>query len=397
MMQRHNKKIIGFNIVEVIIIIVISSITAGIATGIITIGNYRTSAGPTYSELLQDDSIKGFLDVYADVVNGYYENVDKDKAINSAIAGMMDYLGDKYTTYLNDEETENLNDMLEGTFNGIGIYIGSDAIIQQVFEDSPAEKAGLQKGDKLIEVKGVSTQDKPLEDITKIIKESKGSIKIKILRNNQEIEKDVEVKELNKPSITYQLLESDNKKVGYIYIDSFTTTVSNQVKKALEKMENEGMNGLIIDIRDNGGGYLTAAENIAEQFIEKGKLIYSLEGKDTKEEFKDQTDEKKNYNVVVLINDGTASASEILAASLKDSYGAKLVGITSYGKGKVQQTKKLSDGTMIKYTTAKWIRPNGECVDEVGITPDYEVDLIKNEDGTIQDTQMIKALEVLFE
>lgn len=396
-MQKKNKKVIGFNIIEVVIIIIISSLTACVATGIITIGNYRTSAGPTYGELLEDNSIKSFLDVYADVVNGYYENVDKDKAIDSAIAGMMDYLGDKYTTYLNDEQTDTLNDMLEGTFNGIGIYIGSDGIIQDVFDDSPAKSAGLQKGDKLIEVKGQKVEGNNLEEMTNLIKSSKGIIKIKILRDNKTMELDVEVKELNKPAITYQRLSNGDKNVGYIYIDSFTTTVSNQVKSALDKMEKEGIDGVILDVRDNGGGYLTAAENIAELFLEKGKLIYSLEGKDNKEEYKDKTDDKKNYNVVVLINDGTASASEILAAALKDSYGAKLVGSKSYGKGKVQQTKKLPDGTMVKYTTAKWLRPNGECVDEQGINPDYEIDLIKNEDGTITDSQMQKALEVLFE
>ena len=397
-MERHSKKIIGFNIIEVIIIVIISGLTASLATGIITMSNSRTSSGTTYAELLQDEKIKNFLDVYADVVNGYYENVDKDKAIDSAINGMMDYLGDKYTTYLNDSETYNLNNSLAGTYNGIGVSVDMDAVVRSVFDDSPAEKAGFKIGDKIIAINDEDMTNKDVNEITNIIKSKKGKITVTINRDNNNIKLDVNVGDVNKPAILYETKDINDKKVGYIYVSTFSTTVYDQFKKALNKMESNNISGLIIDLRGNGGGYLTAASDIVSMFIEKNKVLYSLEGKDDIQTKKDQTDEKRDYNLVILVDGGTASASEIMAAALKDSYvNTKIVGTKTFGKGKVQQVKNLTDGTMVKYTTAKWLRPNGDCIDNIGIIPDYVVDLIKKENGEIEDTQLQKAMEVIFE
>ena len=397
-MERHSKKVIGFNIIEVIVIIIISGLTASIATGIITMSNSRTSSGTTYAELLQDEKIKNFLDVYADIVNGYYENVDKDKAIDSAIKGMTDYLGDKYTTYLNDSETNSLNNSLAGSYNGIGVSVNTDAIIQSVFDDSPAEKAGIKEGDKIIAINDEDVTQKEVTEITNMIKSKKGMIKLTLNRNNNNINIDVNVGEVNKPAILYDVKDKDNKKVGYVYVSAFTTTVYDQFKKAINKMESQNIQGLIVDLRSNGGGYLNAAADMSQLFIEKDKILYTLEGKDSIQTTRDETDEKRNYNIVVLVNEGTASASEIMTAALKDSYPhTKIVGVKTYGKGKVQQVKSLTDGTMVKYTTARWLRPNGDCIDNIGIVPDYVVDLIKDDKEEIEDTQLQKAMEVIFE
>ncbi len=397
-MERHSKKVIGFNIIEVIIIIIISGLTASLATGIITMSNSRTSSGTTYAELLQDEKIKNFLDVYADVVNGYYENVDKDKAIDSAINGMMDYLGDKYTTYLNDSETNNLNNSLAGTYNGIGVSVDPNATILSIFDESPAQKAGLKVGDKIIAVNDEDVTNKEVTEITNMIKSNKGKIKLTLNRDNNQIDIEVNVGEVNKPALTYETMDKNNKKIGYIYISTFSTTVYDQFKNALNKLEQQNIYGLIIDLRANGGGYLSAASDISSMFIEKNKVLYSLESKTDIQTTKDQTDEKRDYNIVILVDEGTASASEIMTAALKDSYNnTKIVGTKTYGKGKVQQVKNLTDGTMVKYTTARWLRPNGECIDNIGIIPDYVVDLIKKENGDIEDTQLEKALEVIFE
>ena len=395
-MEKHTKKIVGFNLIEVIIIIVISGVTSSIATGVISMHNSRTSSGTTYAELLQDEGVKSFLDVYSGVVNGYYENVDKNKAIDSAINGMMNYLGDEYTTYLNGDATDSLTNSLAGSYVGIGVYIKDGAIIESTFEDSPAEKAGLQKGDKIVGINNEDVTNKSLEEVTKMIKDKKGFITLSIIRNNQKQDVKVEVKEIDKPAITTTTLEKNGQNIGYMYIETFSTTVANQVEKALKRIDNDKISKLIIDLRNNGGGYLSAASDIASMFLEKGKKIYSLEDKDSIKDYNDETDEKKNLKVVLLVNDGTASASEILTAALKDSYGAEVVGTTTFGKGKVQQTKSLSDGTMVKYTTARWLRPNGECIDNIGIKPDYEVDLIKNENDEIIDTQLEKAIEVVL-
>ena len=396
-MQKQNKKVNGFNIVEVIIIIVVSALFTSIATGIIVVNNFKTEAGITYSELLQDKNVKEFLDVYADVLNGYYEDVDKDEAIKSAISGMMSYLGDKYSTYLNDNQTNNLNDMLSGTYNGIGILINQERVIEEVFDNSPALNAGLVKGDIIVGIDGVDVSDKDISDITSMIKSTTGKISIKIQRGEEFKDVVVEVKTLNKPAISYSVEDYNDKKIGYLQIQTFSQTLAEQVKQVLPKIEAEGISGLVIDLRGNGGGYLNAAEDTASLFLEKGKVIYSLENKTKLDSFKDQTDEKRDYKIVVLINEGTASASEILAGALKDSYGAILVGEKSYGKGKVQQVKNLSDGTMVKYTTARWLRPNGECVDTVGLIPDYEASIEVIDENTVVDNQLKKAMEVLSE
>lgn len=160
------------------------------------------------------------------------------------------------------------------------------------------------------------------------------------------------------------------------------------------------MDSLVIDLRNNTGGYLAQASEIANFFLEEGKIIYSLAEKDTTEEFRDDTSEKRDYPVAIIMNEGTASASEILAAALKDSYhrNVTLVGETSYGKGKVQQTRSLEDGSMVKYTTARWLRPNGDCIDGVGIRPDVEVELLLPSEGEeVVDTQLKEALRILGE
>jgi len=394
-MQKQNKKVIGFNIVEVIVIIVVSAIFTSIATGIIVMNNFKSEAGITYAELLQDDKVKEFLDVYADVLSGYYENVDKSEAINSAISGMMSYLGDKYSTYLDDDATNNLNDMLAGTYNGIGILINQNKEIEEVFDNSPAMAAGILKGDKIVGLNNEDVSELELTELTARIKGSNGNVNLKILRGDELKDITVEVKILNKPAISYSIDEYNDKKIGYLQIQTFSQTLAEQVKQVLNKFDKENIDSVIIDLRGNGGGYLNAATDTASLFLEKGKVIYSLENKNSYESFKDETDEHKNYNIVVLVNEGTASASEILTGALKDSYGVTIVGQKTYGKGKVQQVKNLSDGSMVKYTTAKWLRPNGECVDGEGIKPDYEVEIEVVDETTIVDTQLKKAIEVL--
>ncbi len=183
-------------------------------------------------------------------------------------------------------------------------------------------------------------------------------------------------------------------------MEMFSATLDEQVASALADLENQGMQKLIIDLRGNTGGYLESAEATSSLFLEKGKLIYSLEGKEATTQYFDETDEHTNYPIVILINGQSASAAEILAAALKDSYGAILVGEKSFGKGKVQQTYNLSDGSMAKYTSAKWLRPNGSCIDGVGLIPDYIANMTYTYDdtGVINgqiDSQLNKAIEII--
>ena len=405
-----NKKYFG--LIEVIIIVIVTGIVCGISTGLILI-NHDNFKNINYADLSKDQDVKEFLEVYASIITNYYENVNKDELINSAINGMMNYLGDDYTNYLDKESSKALAERLAGEYEGIGVQIIGENVIYEVFEDSPAMAAGIKKDDKIIKVNGTLVEGKKTSEVATMIKSSVGGkVELVILRDKEEIEINVELKRLNIPSIAYEIIKENNKNVGYMYIETFSNTTASQVKKALTKMESDGIDSLILDLRGNTGGYLASAKDIANIFLEKGKVIYSLEDKNKKIEVKSDTLEHKTYPVAVLINGGSASASEILAAALKESYGAILVGEKSYGKGKVQQTMDLDSGGMIKYTSAKWLTPNGVCIDKVGIKPDYEItpdyDLVpKNQDDendwkkfedymkNINENQLKKAIEVI--
>lgn len=387
-MEEKNK---GFRLIQVCIIIFITAICTSLTTGIIIYNNSKIVLGST--SIKDDDALREFLKVYNGLDENYYEDIDKQKMIDAAISAMLEYLGEDYSTYLNENETNDLTDQLSGKFKGIGISISNGREIFKVYENTPAKNAGLQKGDIILNINEKDTENLTQAQVANLI-DKMGENTIKVKRNEEILEFKVTAESINTP-LTDKLIEKGDKKIGYIYISAFTNTVGEEFEKSIKDLEKQGINRLIIDMRGNTGGYLKGATDIANLLIEKGKKIYSLEGKEETTDYYDETEEKRDYPIVILMNEGTASASEVLASALKDSYGAILVGETSYGKGKVQSTRALEDGSMVKYTTARWLRPNGECIDGYGLQPDYEVKLEQNEEGTYIDTQLEKAIELL--
>lgn len=388
----------GFNLLSVIIIIFAASIISAITTGVIVNNSYKNKDGVSYKEIIEDENLKEFLSVYSTVVSEYYEDINKAEMVETALNAMLDYLGDSYTLYLDEQKASSLAEKLVGTYKGIGITIQGQKIIG-VAKDSPAEKAGIQINDEIVMVENEDVTQLSSDNIVQLIQDkSTNKINISIKRNEEIKNYNIELTDLFVPAINHDLQE--DTKIGYIYISIFSNTVFDQIKSAIEELESKGMEKLIIDVRNNTGGYLNQAEQIASLFLKENKLIYSLKNKSGKKDYKDTTEEFRTYPIVVLINNDSASASEILATALKDSYGATIVGTTSYGKGKVQQTVTLKDNSLAKYTSAKWLRPNGECVDGVGINPDVyvEIEYAKDEDGNIisaKDTQLEKAIELL--
>lgn len=383
----------GFNLISVIIIICITSVVSAITAGIIVTNNYNLS----YSDLSNDKELADFIKAYSNIVNNYYENVDKEKMLDSALNAMLNYLGDNYTTYLTDEQRKALEESLQGTYQGIGVEINKDRVITKVTKNGPAEAAGLQAGDRFMIVDGTKLNDTDGTAVGVLIRGTeKESVDIVVDRNGEELTFNVKIGTIEEPAVTYEIKENN---IGYIQISKFSRPLTSQMETALSELETNGMEKLIIDLRNNTGGYLDSAETTASLFLKKGKLIYSLEDKNSKEDYYDQTETSRDYPIVILINNNSASSAEILAAALKDSYGAVLVGKTSYGKGKVQQTYDMEDGSMAKFTSARWLRPTGDCIDQKGIKPDFEVSQTtqKDENGEelIVDTQLVKALEVI--
>ena len=379
-------KNVNFSLLEVIIIILVTGIVVSLSTGLIVYNNYdkisKSKSDDTSSE------IKEFTESYNHIINSYIDEVDKSKLIDAAISGMYNFLNDEYSIYMDNDMTESLNEQLEGTYDGIGIEMTMNnkgvIYVTQVFKNTPAEKAGLKPDDILVALDGESLEGKTTAEVASVIKKgTKSEFKLTYKRDN--IEKTVTV---NKKHIYINSVKSeifDN--IGYINISTFSATTEEQVKKELDNFD-KNISNLIIDLRNNTGGYLNAAYDVSELFLKKGKVIYQLKDRNNKiTKFTAKSGEYRHFNnIIVIINGSTASASEILALALKESANAKIVGTKSYGKGTVQETSKLKSGSMVKYTTAYWLSPEGNSINKTGITPDYKID---GEEG-----QLKKAIEI---
>ena len=381
-----------FELWEVIAITLFSSLVMSFCTGYLV---YRSSCGKVTS-VNGDEYLAELYKAYDEIKSNYYSSVDLGSLVDAGIKGMFSYLGDPYTTYLDKDQTDNLTDSLKGTQHGIGVLINlSDEekkiIISKVYDNTPAKEAGLVSGDEIVKVNDkLVSESENLKDITALIKSS-DEVRLVIQRDGVDKEYTLKTADFYNPSVEEIIIEGANgDKIGYLQISKFNETAYEQFNQKLNKIEATGINNLIIDLRGNTGGFLSAATKISELFLKKGEVIYSLNEQSGTKVTYDETEESRNYKVFVLVNESSASASEILAAALQDSYGAILVGTTTYGKGKVQKTNKMNDGTMYKYTSAKWLTPKGECIDGVGLKPDIE---ISNGDELLKDLVLEKAIE----
>ena len=342
------------------------------------------------------------LDEVTDILDKeYYKDIDDDKLIEGAISGLVASIGDKHTSYFTKKEAKDFKESLSDSYYGIGavIYksVDNEITIRRIFDDSPAKKAGLQAGDVLLSIDGKSTEGMEVDKVASTLKSSKSSkAKLIIRRDGKELTIDITKSTVPLKSVSYEMLD-DN--IGYIIVDMFGESTYQEFTAALNDLESKGMKSLIIDLRDNGGGYLSTVLYMASEFLDSSKVVLQTREADgtPSKVYHSVSDSSKNYKVVVLINENSASASEIMTAALKEQYGATIVGKKSYGKGTVQLTKNLSNGGMLKYTTEEWLTSNGNSINEVGIEPDIEVDLgeeyLKNPLDKKNDAQLQKAIE----
>ena len=343
-----------------------------------------------------------FVDAYDAIVNNYYKEVDKDKLVESAINGMVSSVGDEYTSYSDKDVTDNFNEAVNGKYMGIGALImksENDLVIYKVFEDSPSYKAGLKDGDIILKLDDKDTKDMSVNDIASIVKnDTNKEVKLLVKRGEENLDITIVKDMVELPVVSGKVINHNDKKIGYISLSIFSSVASEQFNKELVKLEKEGISGLVIDVRGNSGGYLTTVTDIASYFLKKGDIIYKLEVNDKVTVRKDKTKESRDYPVAVLIDKNSASASEILASSIKESYNGYVVGTNSYGKGTVQQTLVLSDGSMIKYTIEKWLTPLGNWINEEGVIPTNYVELSSeylNNPVFENDNQLNEALELV--
>ena len=368
-----------FNLLEVIIIILITGVVVSIISGLIVYNNYgQIRNDKNANQTISAGELNEFVDNYNIIINNYVEEVDKRGLLDAAISGMYSYLGDTYSTYIDPNETDTLTDQLEGEYEGIGVEIitlitedGKNiTLVNDVFKDSPADKAGILVGDELLKLDGVDLSDKDSSYVANYIKKGeKTSFELVIKRENEEKTLILERKHVVINSVSSEIYDD----VGYIKINTFAKNSDELVKTEIDKFNNK-VDKLIIDLRDNTGGLLSQAESLSDLFVEKGKNLYQIKDKNGYiTSYKAQEGVYRKFKkIVVLVNENSASASEVLALALKESANATIVGVKTYGKGTVQQTKMLDSGAMVKYTSSYWLSPNGNSINLVGIVPDVE-------------------------
>lgn len=314
------------------------------------------------------------------ILNGYVEQVEEEKLVEGAIQGMLATLDDPYSVYMNKETAQQFNETLESSFEGIGAEVGlvdGKIVIVTPFKDSPAEKAGLKSNDQILSVDGESVIGLDLYEATLKIRGEKGSkVKLEIARQGLKDPLIVEVKRDEIPQITVysEMKKQNGKDVGYMEITSFSEETAKEFTEQLNDLEKKGIEGLVIDVRGNPGGFLTSVEDILKEFVSKEKPFVQIEKRNgEKLRYFSSLEKEKPYPVAVLIDKDSASASEILAGALKEAEGYTLIGEKTFGKGTVQQPVPMGDGSNIKLTIFKWLTPDGNWIHQKGIEPDLEV------------------------
>ena len=348
----------------------------------------------------RDSKFDMLYKTYDIIKNDYYKDVKDVVLVEGAINGMMSSLGDPHSVYFNKKAKEEFDTELTGSYYGIGAEIASTndgkAVIKKVFDKSTAKTAGLKENDVFVSIDGESVEGKSISDIANTLRSEKKEKSIIVVnRDGKELSFEVTKANVTLFSVSSEMLDNN---IGYISVNIFGQNTYDEFTKALNDLEKENMKSLIIDLRGNNGGYLTTVTNMLSIFLDKDKVIYQMQTKTGKKKYYSIKNGSKTYKVVILIDNESASASEIMASAMSEQYGATLVGEKSYGKGTVQITKDLKNGGMIKYTIQNWLTSKGKSIEKNGIKPDYEIKLndeYANNPTKENDNQLQKAIDLL--
>ncbi|MEO2263731.1 S41 family peptidase [Dorea sp. YH-dor228] len=330
----------------------------------------------------------------------YLHDVDEEELQEGIYKGYISGLDDPYSVYYDEEETKSFYETTEGEYDGIGAVLSQNMdtgiiTLVQIYDDSPAMKAGLQDEDILYKVDKEEVTGEDLTEVVSHIKGEKGTtVDITVLRGeeNEEVTVTVTRDTIQAQTVEYRMLE-DN--LGYIAVSEFDSVTYDQYQQALEDLQNQGMQGLIVDLRNNPGGNLSTVCDMLDLMLPEGLIVYTEDKDRNRQEMTSDGEHQFNLPMTVLMNGNSASASEIYAGAIQDYGLGKIVGTQSYGKGVVQQIFDLKDGTCVKLTIAEYFTPNGRNINGEGITPDVEVEYEKDENNPDADNQLEKAMEIL--
>lgn len=414
--MENNNKVTGKNmlkkrlsIVIIVGVFILSNIVFFYLGSAFTSGNIglRTVSEAVAKDVSDIKDVKKYdllFEVRENLLLRYNGEIDDNALLEAAIKGMTDSLNDPYTLFMNDKEYSSFVEQISGHFVGIGIQVGikdEKVTVIAPIEDSPAERGGLKSGDVILKVNGEEMAEPKLENtVSKIKGEAGTSVDLTISRGEEVLDVTIPREEIKTTIVKGEMLE-DN--VGYIRLSSFDEDSAKQIKEKILQLKGEGMKGLILDLRENPGGSLPEAISIASEFVPKGKVVtYTIDKYDKKQEYKSVGGDAQEMPLVILIDGGSASASEVLTGALRDYELATIIGTKSFGKGVVQQLINLKDDKGgLKVTTSKYYTPNGENIHKIGITPDIEVTIpeetLNKEYDKSLDTQLIKSIEVIKE
>ncbi|WP_336046626.1 lmo1851 family serine protease [Solibacillus ferritrahens] len=347
--------------------------TAGLTIFALTFGEQKVVEVKTEER----PEFKKLYDAYDALQQKYFEDVNEEEVVYGAINGMFDALGDPYSDYMNKEEASSFNENLSSSFQGIGAEIqerNGYIMIVSPIKNTPAEKAGLQPKDMVLAVDGKSVKGMSSTEAVLLIRGEKGT---EVTLTIQRGEADSFDLTLVRDDIPVETVygDLDESGIAHLQITSFSENTAIELEKLLIEFEKEGMKGIVLDVRQNPGGYLKAAIDISNLFVEQGKTIVQIQERNLEPQIV-MADNRSKYKlpVTVLIDEGSASASEILAGALKESANAKIIGLKSFGKGTMQEVIYMEDGANLKFTTGKWLTPDGNWINEKGISPDVKVD-----------------------
>lgn len=346
---------------------------------------------------LTNEDLKKLELVYDTLVSGYVDkNINKDDIINGALKGMAEATGDPYTNYLVNDETAAIDETMTGSFGGIGAELRSEnnrVIISNTREGTPAQKIGLQENDAILKVDGEDMEGKSISYVVSKVRGEVGTdVTLTIQRGTQELEVKITRAKIAIETVK-GTVDSTDATIGHVQINSFAKNTAKEVEKAVTDLREKGVKKFIFDVRYNPGGLLDQAIMIANMFVEEGKTILNVENRDGQiksyKASKDYGTFKITEPYVLLVNEGSASASEILAAALKESADAQLIGKKTYGKGTVQSVIEVGENAELKYTIAKWLTPNKTWIHKTGIEPTEEVSMPDYYNITIIDTREV--------
>ncbi|HWR60034.1 MAG TPA: S41 family peptidase, partial [Clostridia bacterium] len=338
-------------------------------------------------------------------IKGYYvDGAEDNKLIEGAIKGMFQALGDPYSVYMTKDEFKNFNESTKGSYGGIGVIVtrSEDGYVTVVapIEDTPGERAGLKTNDKIIKVDDKDIIGIDLEAAVTLMKGKKGTpVTLTVMRDGVKEPREYKItrEEIILKTVKSNMLEND---IGYIRISMFDEDTGSEFKEALTKLEDENMKGLVLDLRQNPGGFIDQCVQVADELLDEGLIVYTEDKQKKREDYKSKNG-KVDVPYVVLIDEGSASASEIVSGAIKDRKAGLLIGTKSFGKGLVQSIEQLKDGSGMKLTTQKYYTPNGISINKIGIQPDIEVKPLevrtdqKPED--VQDVQLDRAVSELLD